>query len=108
MKPTTVYSGKAEDYAAHRPDYAGQAIDTLVELTRLDSTWVVADIGSGTGNLSRHLVGRTRRVFAVEPNDAMRHQAEHLLGDSPSFESIRGTAEQTALPDHIVDLITVG
>ena len=108
MEPTAIYSSKAEDYAAHRPDYAGKAIHALVELTRLDSTWVVADIGSGTGNLSRHLVGRTRRVFAVEPNDAMRHQAEHLLGGSTSFKSIRGTAEQTTLPDHIVDLITVG
>jgi len=108
MEPTEIYSSKAEDYAAHRPGYAGKAIHALVELTRLDSTWVVADIGSGTGNLSRHLVGHTRRVFAVEPNDAMRHQAEHLLGGSTSFKSIRGTAEQTTLPDHMVDLITVG
>ena len=108
MEPTSIYSSKADDYAAHRPDYAGKAIHALVELTRLDSTWVVADIGSGTGNLSRHLVGHTRRVFAVEPNDAMRHQAEHLLGGDPSFVSIVGTAEQTTLPDHIVELITVG
>ena len=108
MGHTAIYSSKAEDYAAHRPDYACEAIRALVELTRLDSTWVVADIGSGTGNLSRHLVGHARRVLAVEPNDAMRKQAEHLLGGDPSFVSIVGTAEQTTLPDHIVDLITVG
>jgi len=108
MEPIAIYSTKAEDYAAHRPDYARKAISALVELTRLDSTWVVADIGSGTGNLSRHLVGHTRWVFAIEPNDAMRHQAEHLLGGYTSFKSIVGTAEQTTLPNHIVDLITVG
>lgn len=108
MEHTAIYSSKAEDYAAHRPDYARKAIRALVELTRLDSTWIVADIGSGTGNLSWHLVGHTRRVLAVEPNDAMRHQAEHLLGGDTSFVSIVGTAEQTTLPDHIVDLITVG
>ena len=108
MDPRSAYSSKAEDYAAHRPDYAGEAIEALFELTGLDPDRVVADIGSGTGNLSRHLFGRASRVFAVEPDDAMRHHAEHLLGGSASFESIRGAAEQTTLPDRCFDLITVG
>ncbi len=108
MEPTAIYSGKAEGYAAHRPDYSHDAISSLIELTGLGSTTVVADVGSGTGNMSRHILRHAARVFAVEPNDEMRHQAERLLGDDVAFTSIAGTAEQTTLPDASVDLIAVG
>ncbi|MCX5977857.1 MAG: class I SAM-dependent methyltransferase [Coprothermobacterota bacterium] len=77
-------------------------------MTGLDACWTVADIGSGTGNVTRHLVGRVARAFAVEPDDAMRTQAERLLGAYPSFISIAGAAEETTLLPRSVDLITVG
>lgn len=104
----TAYARKAEDYAANRPPYAESAFFELYKLIGLDACWVVADIGSGTGNVTRHLVGRVARVFAVEPDGAMRHQAEWLLGTHPSFISIAGTAEETTLLHRSVDLITVG
>lgn len=104
----TAYAGKAEDYAAYRPPYSPAGIETLCECVGLDASWTVADIGSGTGNVSRHLVGRVSRVFAVEPDDAMRQESEALLGTYPSFVSVAGTAEVTTLPDRSVDLITVG
>lgn len=104
----TAYTNKAEDYAAYRPPYAAAAIRALYESVGLDSNWVVADIGSGTGNVCRHLLERVATVFAVEPNDAMRHQAERLLGKLDGFVSIKGTAEDTTLPAKSVNLITVG
>jgi SAM-dependent methyltransferase len=108
VNPTGVYTKKAEDYATFRPAYAPEAIDALLSLTGLDSSWGVADIGSGTGNVSKYLVRHARRVYAVEPNEAMRRQAELLLNSYASFASISGTAEDTTLADHSVDLITVG
>jgi len=108
MNPTDAYTKKAEDYAIYRPAYAPEAIDALLKLTGFGANWVVADIGSGTGNVSRHLVSQARQVFAVEPNTAMRRQAEHLLNSHASFKSIAGTAEQTTLASHSIDLITVG
>jgi ubiquinone/menaquinone biosynthesis C-methylase UbiE len=108
MMTRTAYSRKAKDYAAYRPEYTQEAIDALVEITGLDSSWVVADIGSGTGNVAKCLIGRAKRVFAVEPDDAMRHAAEELLGGHPAFRSIAGTAEQTTLPAKTADLVTVG
>ncbi|MEI6530735.1 MAG: class I SAM-dependent methyltransferase [bacterium] len=104
----TVYTRKAEDFAANRPPYAVRAFFDLCKLIGLGACWTVADIGSGTGNVARHLVGRVTRVFAVDPDDAMRHQAERLLGKYPSFTSIAGTAEETTLLPQCVDLITVG
>ena len=47
-------------------------------------------------------------MYAVEPNDAMRREAERLLESNPLFQSLSGTAESVPLPDASVDLITVG
>lgn len=108
MSNLDAYTGRAEDYAKYRPAYAPDAISALIELTGLDSTWVVADVGSGTGNLSRHLLGHANRIVAIEPNEDMRQQAELSLGSSPGFSSINATAEATTLPDESVDLVTAG
>ena len=45
-------------------------------------------------------------LYAVEPNEAMRREAERTLSGCPSFRSVRGTAEATTLADRSVDLIT--
>jgi ubiquinone/menaquinone biosynthesis C-methylase UbiE len=108
MDPINIYSSKASDYAAYRPEYAVEAFSVLRKLTNLYSNWIVADIGSGTGKATKHLVDHVKRIFAVEPDEAMRHQAELLLGNYPAFTSLPGKAEATNLPDHSIDLILVG
>jgi SAM-dependent methyltransferase len=67
---------------------------------------VVADIGSGTGILTRQLLDKGYELYAVEPNGPMRSVAERTLSGRPRFHSVRGTAETTTLPDGAVDLIT--
>jgi ubiquinone/menaquinone biosynthesis C-methylase UbiE len=66
---------------------------------------VVADIGSGTGILSELLLKNGNPVFAVEPNQAMRHAAEQLLGHYVRFRSVDGTAEATGLEAESVDFV---
>lgn len=66
----------------------------------------VADIGSGTGILTRQLLNNRYELYAVEPNEAMRREAEQRLSGYPAFRSVRGTAETTTLADRSVDLIT--
>jgi len=102
------YIGRAADYAAFRPPYAREAIDDLCELASLSPQSIVADIGAGTGNVTRHLVARVATVFAIEPSAEMRQQAESLLGAWPSFRSVAATAEATTLPDRSVDVIVAG
>ena len=104
---TQPYRGKAKDYSAYRPQYSSDALTYLCETVGFNSTWTVADIGSGTGNVSRHLVGRAH-VIAVEPDEAMRHEAENLLSAHPDFVSVDGTAEATTLPDRSINLIVAG
>jgi ubiquinone/menaquinone biosynthesis C-methylase UbiE len=108
MNSLNTYSNKAQDYAAYRPDYSKEAFQSLFDNTELDSNWSVADIGSGTGNVAMHLVDHVKQIFAVEPNEAMRNQAELHLSCYTSFRSIAGTAERTSLPSHSVEIILVG
>jgi SAM-dependent methyltransferase len=107
VDPTDVFTSKAVQYARYRWDYAPQAIQTLFEVTRISSASVVADIGAGTGILTAHLLGKVKRIFAVEPNAAMRSLAEQVLGSDPSCQVIDGRAEVTTLPDRCLDLIVV-
>jgi SAM-dependent methyltransferase len=51
------------------------------------------------------LLGAGCRVYAVEPNSAMRHAAQNVLARQPGFVSVAGRAEETTLPDASVDLV---
>jgi SAM-dependent methyltransferase len=66
----------------------------------------VADIGSGTGILTRLLLDRGYVVHAVEPNAAMRGAAEAALQAEPGFRSVEGSAEATGLPAQSVQCVT--
>jgi ubiquinone/menaquinone biosynthesis C-methylase UbiE len=105
---TNVFSTKAANYARYRWDYAPQAIQAIVDAVHLSAESVVADVGAGTGILTRHFLERVHRVFAVEPNREMRAWAATSLARYPSFHSVDGRAEATTLANESVDLIVVG
>jgi SAM-dependent methyltransferase len=81
-------------------------IDLLVRECALGPATVVADVGSGTGILSRMLLESGARVLGVEPNAAMRAAAERDLRTWPRFQSVDGSAEATGLEASSVDLVT--
>jgi SAM-dependent methyltransferase len=102
------YEGRAELYAAHRWDYARDAVQFVLAATDLGADSCVADLGSGTGMLARHLVPHAGAVCGIEPDPDMRRVAEDALGCTSSFRSIAASAEDTGLPDGSIDLVTVG
>jgi ubiquinone/menaquinone biosynthesis C-methylase UbiE len=106
--PTERFSDRVENYVKYRPNYPSEIRGFLVETFGLSSIWTIADIGSGTGILSKLFLDNDNVVYAVEPNREMRRAAEHLLAAYPNFKSIQGQAEQTTLDDRSVDCITVG
>ncbi|MHB0938042.1 MAG: class I SAM-dependent methyltransferase [Armatimonadota bacterium] len=105
---TQAFTPLAEDYARYRPGYPAAMLDELAATCGLAVGWMVADIGSGTGNLARLLLAAGHRVIGVEPNREMREAGERLLADYPGFHSLDGTAEQIPLDVQSVDLVTVG
>jgi len=105
--PTQRFTDRADHYARYRPGYPAALLDLLRTRCGLQPPHAIADIGSGTGRLTQLLLTGGNRVYAVEPNAAMRHEAEALLGGSPGFHSLAGRSEATGLTDHSVDFITV-
>lgn len=109
MIPTTeLFTGKVENYARYRPSYPRELIDVLVRECSLQPSSVIADIGSGTGILSRLFLDFGNTVFGVEPNQEMRSVAEKIFKNHPHFKSVNGTAETTTLENESVDFITAG
>ncbi len=88
----------ASEYDQFRPSPVAEAVDWLLP----DRCEVVVDVGAGTGLLTRALVGRARRVIAVEPDDRMRAV---LAARSPGVEVLAGRGESIPLPDGCADAV---
>lgn len=108
MNTVERFTAKVDLYAAYRWDYEPVAIDALVRFCDLHADDLVADVGAGTGTLTRHLLGRGLRVAAVEPNASMRAVAEAQLGRHANFVSLDGLSDATGLPSASIALVTVG
>ena len=107
MDPKLRFTDRVATYVKARPGYPAKLTDVLRNDCGLTSTTVVADIGSGTGILSRMLCEHAQAVYGVEPNDAMRGASHDFLSDQSNFIAVNGAAENTSLPATSVDLITV-
>ena len=105
MERPDQFTGKASAYTKGRPLYARAALDFLKE-QGIDESARIADIGAGTGIFSKQLAANGATVYAVEPNEDMRHAAEEYLKDMPNARCVDGSAENTTLPDRSVDFIS--
>jgi SAM-dependent methyltransferase len=106
LDPQSRFSDRVGDYVKYRPTYPSALIRFLESRAGLGAGTAVADVGSGTGIFTGLLLDTRARVFAVEPNEAMRNAAEAAFTGRPGFSSINGTAEATGLGDGWVSLIT--
>jgi SAM-dependent methyltransferase len=106
-EPTKRFTERAANYAAYRPKYPAGVVEFMRAELGFGQTSVVADVGAGTGIWTEMLLrAGCRTVFAVEPNDAMRAEAEKSLSGFANFESVRGTAEATTLDPVSLDFVT--
>jgi SAM-dependent methyltransferase len=92
IQDTTLrFSNRVANYVKYRPGYPVQVLDYLQQQCNLTSKIVIADIGSGTGIFTKLLLDRGYTVYAVEPNEAMRLEADRQLKHQPNYHSIGGT-----------------
>ncbi len=106
--PAERFTGRAESYRRYRPRYPAEIGDLLRRECGLSSDAVVGDVAAGTGLLTEIFLAAGYVVTAVEPNAEMRAACSELKGKYPGLQVVAGTAEETGLPDHSVDLITAG
>lgn len=107
MIPNTErFTSRVADYVKYRPSYPSAAIDFIFEAARLTQNSTIADIGAGTGISTKIFAERgLQKVYAVEPNAAMRAAMRDFLRDFENVEIVEGTAEATNLPAETVELI---
>jgi SAM-dependent methyltransferase len=102
------FTGLAEDYSRHRPDYCPSVLEGLLGLLGKSASEVdFADVGAGTGIWTRMVFDRgVKSVTAVEPNDDMRANG---IADSTStpIRWLAGNAEQTGLPAASCDWLSM-
>jgi len=95
LKVSWDYTEHAEHYDK-RADYSEEAISELVRLTGCVPGKPIADIGAGTGKLTKELLKQGLTVRSVEPNDAMREIGiKNTTGKTVTW--LAGTGEQTGL-----------
>ena len=105
MNNKELFTRKALHYTTGRSGYAQDAVEMILKkmLRQEDS---IADIGSGTGVLSKEFFQRGFETYCVEPNEAMRNEAERQFGEERHFHSVDASAEDTGLADHSIQLVT--
>ncbi|MGA8104647.1 MAG: class I SAM-dependent methyltransferase [Candidatus Acidiferrales bacterium] len=109
-EPKSRFTTRVGNYVRYRPGYPAVLLDLLHEAWGLTPETVIADVGSGTGLLSRLFLENGNEVFGIEPNAAMREGGEAYLAQFREFRfhSVTGSAEGTTLPDASVDAVVAG
>jgi len=102
------FSNRVADYARYRPSYPCGVVQLLREECGLRPKHTIADIGSGTGLLSKLFLDHGNPVFGAEPNPEMRAAGEAFLQQYANFRSVSGSAEATTLSARSVEFITAG
>ena len=99
------FGAEAHNYELGRPDYPFEAVAWMLEPLPADSHRI-ADVGAGTGKLTRVLAKAPgAEVVAIDPDAEM---LAALRAGVPGVPTFAGTAEQLPLPDASVDAVVLG
>lgn len=86
-----------------RTELFGAGFTPPALLGLLDPSWVVADIGCGTGNAPEHLASHVKRVIAVDQSQPMLDAAAKRLSRFDNVEFRHGSAEALPIDDGSID-----
>ncbi|WP_158750001.1 class I SAM-dependent methyltransferase [Acidobacterium sp. S8] len=101
------FTGRVESYRQYRPRYPAAVVDLLQAECGLNSDSQIADVAAGTGLLTGKFLERGFSTTAIEPNAEMRQVCGQLATQFSQLRCLPGSAEETGLPQHSIDLITV-
>ncbi|MFJ4039283.1 class I SAM-dependent methyltransferase [Microbacterium sp. NPDC090007] len=103
---STSFGQAAAAYESGRPGYPAEAVSWLLEPVREQGRALrVADVGAGTGKLTRTVVELGADVVAVDPDADMLAALRATVRGVPTFV---GRAEALPLPDAGLDAVVMG
>ncbi|QII03996.1 class I SAM-dependent methyltransferase [Rhodococcoides fascians A25f] len=103
---STSFGAVADVYESARPEYPSDAVAWLLEPAFASGrTPLVADVGAGTGKLTRSIVAAGCDAIAVDPDPAM---LDALRIAVPRVPTLVGTAESLPIDDESLDGVLLG
>jgi ubiquinone/menaquinone biosynthesis C-methylase UbiE len=106
-KSQEFFSSAAGQWDRLREDLFGVHFHMQALLGLLDDTWVVGDLGAGTGAVSAAIASFVQRVIAVDNSAAMLQAARRRLQRHSNVEFRRGELEDLPLADDSLDAATL-
>lgn len=107
-KNRNTHAYKSESYNIGRPDYPEAFFDYVYNEIGLRSGGVIADIGAGTGKITKKFLERGNKVFAVEPDNAMMRILKANTAKFTKCSLLENKAESTGILSNSVDFIFCG
>ena len=107
MAKENQFTGKAKFYSG-RPNYPQECIEYLIDKFELKNDGVIADIGAGTGILTKSFLDIGYSVYAVEPNGDMFGELQRNCAHYPNAIVFNTTAENTNILENTCDAVVVG
>jgi ubiquinone/menaquinone biosynthesis C-methylase UbiE len=101
------FGSVAKDYARWRNDFPVEVFKQLESFGLRFAGMNVADIGCGTGVLTRELAKRGAQVTGVDPSPELLEEAKKRMEDGNPIPYICATAENTTLPPAEYEMVTV-
>jgi SAM-dependent methyltransferase len=103
---STSFGAASAAYELGRPDYPAEAVEWMLQPVRREGRALrVADVGAGTGKLTRVAVELGAEVVAIDPDPAMLAELRTQVHGVPTFV---GSAERMPLPDASLDALLFG
>ncbi|MCF4005962.1 methyltransferase domain-containing protein [Corynebacterium uropygiale] len=87
-----------ENYAAYRPEYPEELMRGILEVA--PGRGLAVDVGCGTGQAGRKLVGHVERVLGIDPSLSQ-------LSAAPLSLRVQGIAESLPLREGVADLLII-
>lgn len=104
VRATAFFAESAGKWDVTRAELFGSATGLAPLLGLLDPSWVVGDLGCGTGSLTARLAPFARRTIGVDRSEAMLNAAEARLEGLDRVELRCGELEALPIADGELDL----
>jgi len=104
VKMQTFFTGAAAGWDQMRADLIGARTDLLALLDLFDDSWVIGDLGCGTGHLSEALAPVVGRVIAVDESGAMLTAAKKRLSTLENVDVRSGSVEELPIEEGELDV----
>jgi ArsR family transcriptional regulator len=98
------FDSAADSWDDLRAQLVGDRSDVLALLDLFDPTWVVGDLGCGTGHISATLAPSVGRIIAIDESGPMLAAARARLADTANVELREGHIESLPLEDAALDV----